>query len=327
MVESEPLERLTEFSASMQRIRQILPILLTLSLLCLAIGAIVHELRAYSLQTVLQSLENISKTRKLTALLLTGVGYSIITGYDLLAFRYIRHSLAWGKIMFTSFLSYAIGNTVGLTLFSGTAIRYRFYRPWGVSSVNIAKIIAFTHLSFWLGMFTVGGVVFLIDPLTLPDILHLPFDSVHPLGVMFLAFAVAYLIISISYKKPLKLGSESIVLPSIPLSLGVMVVSLLDWGVAAGVLYLLLPAHLSLSYWGFFGIFVVAFTAGIISNVPGGLGVFETVIIWLRPPSVSTPEVVGALLAYRGIYFFVPLLVALGLWLIHEIQQHRHRQG
>lgn len=306
----------------MNRIRQILPILLALILLSLAIASIIHEFHSYSLQDLENSLGNIPKSRKLGAIAVTGLGYLVITGYDWLGFHYIRHSLSPYKIIFTSFLSYAIGNTVGFTLFSGTAIRFRFYSPWGVSPVKIAKLIAFTHLSFWLGMLVVGGIVFLVDPLTLPDILKLPFESVRPLGLIFLAIAGFYLGLA-WYQKPLNIRGETIALPSVQLSLGLILVSALDWALAAGVLYLLLPTHISLSYPSFFGIYVLALTAGIISTVPGGLGVFETVLLWLRPPSLSTPDMLGALLAYRGIYYFLPLIVAIILWGISEWQRHR----
>ena len=311
------------FFIMIHRIRQIVPILIILGLLSICFRSIAHELREYSWQQVWQSLMAIPDSQKLAALLLTALGYLTITGYDLLGFRYIRHSLAPAKIILTSFLSYAIGNTVGFTLFSGTAIRYRFYRAWGVTPLQIAKVIGFTHLSFWLGMLAIGGVVFLVDPLTLPSLLKLPFHSVHPLGLIFLSIALLYLLFSLWYHKPLYFRGEALAVPSFGLSLGLMIVSALDWGLASGVLYRLLPSHASLSYPGFFGIYVLALTAGIFSTVPGGLGVFETAILLLRPPSLSAPEMMGALLVYRGIYYFLPLIVALGLWVVHEFQSHR----
>lgn len=206
-------------------------------------------------------------------------------------------------------------------MFSGTAIRYRFYSRWGISPVQIAKIVAFTHLSFWLGMCAIGGVVFLVDPLTIPTLLNLPFKSVHPLGIIFLAIVALYLLASLWYRKPLRIKGEELTVPSISLSLAIVAVAALDWGLAAAVLYRLLPSTMGLAYLSFFGIFVLALTAGIISTVPGGLGVFETVILLLRPPSVSAPAMLGTLLVYRGIYYFLPFLVAIGLWLARELRR------
>ncbi len=309
----------------MRRIRQFIPIIFGLVVFILAISAITHELRTYKPQEIWQSLTMIPKSRKLSAIAFTALGYLSMTGYDWLAFHYLRHFLAPAKIILTSFLSYAIGNTVGFTLFSGSAIRYRLYGSWGVSTVKIVKIIIFTHLAFWLGMFAIGGVVFILDPLSFPQTLNLPFKSVHPLGIIFLGIVAAYFGLSFWRKEPIKIKGEEFVIPSAEISLGLMLVSATDWALAAGVLYLLLPSDMPLSYASFFGIYVLALTAGILSNVPGGLGVFETVILLLRPPSVPAPAVLGALLAYRGIYYFLPLIVALGLLLAHEWQRRYQR--
>lgn len=307
----------------MNRIRQILPVVLSLVLLGLAAWAIRQELKHVSLKDIERSLAAIPTVKKLVAIALTSLGYFTITGYDLLAFRYIQFPLAVPKIILTSFISYAVGNTIGFTLFSGTAIRYRFYTLWRVSQVQITKIIVFTHLSFWIGMLAIGGVVFLVDPLTVPDLLNLPFASLHGLGILFLAITLVYLLFSWCYRKPLRFYKELVTLPSINLSLGLIAVSAIDWSIAAAVLYILLPSHSGLSFAGFFGIYVLALTAGIISTVPGGLGVFETVMLWFRPSSMSASDMLGVLLAYRGIYYFLPFFVAVGLWLIHEWQRRR----
>jgi uncharacterized membrane protein YbhN (UPF0104 family) len=74
--------------------------------------------------------------------------------YDTLAFRYIGHSIAYAKSAFTGFISAAATNTVGLAFLTGSAIRYRFYSPWGVSAIALAQVIAFENISFWLGLFT-----------------------------------------------------------------------------------------------------------------------------------------------------------------------------
>lgn len=300
----------------MQRFRQTTPVILPLILFSVAIWAISQELRHYSLQVMLQHWATLSSSRKFGAIALTGLGYFMMTGYDLLGFRYIRQSLALSKIALTAFISYAVGNTVGFSAFSGTAIRYRFYRGWNIPSTDIAKLVIFTHIIFWLGLFSVSGCAFILDPLTLPKVLHLPLTSVHPLGVFFLSLAIIYFMVGLFWRKPWHIGQETIFFPSIPISLASIILAALDWGIASGVLYLLLPDHSAISYLGFFGIYLVALTAGLISSVPGGLGVFETVILWLRPSDLPASEVLGALIAYRGIYFLLPLLVALCLLLI-----------
>jgi uncharacterized membrane protein YbhN (UPF0104 family) len=177
-------------SSLVRRLSQILPIVLVVILLTISLKTIIHELKNDSLKNIWQYLQGIPPGHKLGALILTALGYLVMTGYDLLGFKYIKQTLSIAKIARTAFISYAIGNTIGFTAFSGTAIRYRFYSHWGISNGKIAQLIVFTHLTFWLGLFAVGGIVFLIDPLTLPKVLKLPFNSVHPLGLVFLCFVL-----------------------------------------------------------------------------------------------------------------------------------------
>jgi uncharacterized membrane protein YbhN (UPF0104 family) len=242
------------------------------------------------------------------------LGYLSMTGYDRLGFYYINHPLALGTIIRAAFISYALGNTIGLTLFSGTAIRYRFYTPAGVGVVDIAKVITFTHLSFWLGMLGIGGVSFLLDPQRIPQLLKLPFLTTKPLGVIFLLLVTGYFFLTLTYKKPIKIGKENIYLPSWTLSLALILLTFIDWILAARVLYLLLPDNYNTSFLGFFGLYVFAMTAGVLSNVPGGVGVFEFIMLRLRPEYVSNAELLGSLIAYRAIYYLLPLIVAF-VWL------------
>jgi hypothetical protein len=304
-----------------QRLSHIGSALLSLLLFALSIWAITQELQKYHIREVWKSLTAISVSHLLLAVGLTGLNYIVLTGYDTLAVRYIRHPLPYPKTALVAVISYAISNSVGLALLSGSAIRYRFYRPWNLSIAEIAQIIAFCNWSFWLGLFAVGGVLFLIEPVEVPALLHLPVTSVHPIGVIFSLVVVSYLFISILSKKPLRVGRLTIPHLPINLCLAQIAITSLDWALAAAVLYVLLPASVPISYPGFFGIYLLAQIAGIISNVPGGLGVFETVMLLLLSPPISSAELFGALLAYRGIYYFLPLSLAALLLGLCEIRR------
>lgn len=307
----------------MTKLRQLIPILFVIILLSISVAAIASELKKYSINSVWQYLQNISQQRKMLALLVTGFGYALMTGYDILGFIHIKQKLSVLKIAFTAFVSYAVGNTVGFTAFSGTAIRYRYYGLWGVNKIKIGELIVFTHLTFWLGLLSISGVVSILDPLTLPSAIKLPFASIHPLGFIFLSLVLIYFIISVTIKHSVTIAGEEITFPKPIISLGTIIVAGLDWGLAALVLYLLLPPNLSMTYIGFFGIYIVALTAGLISTVPGGLGVFETVMLYLRPESISAPQMLGGLIAYRFVYYLLPLIFAVVLILL-EAWEKRH---
>jgi uncharacterized membrane protein YbhN (UPF0104 family) len=295
--------------------------LLTLGILILSLWVLSQELRHYQIREVLHSLTTIPINVLCLAIIGTVASYLMITGYDFIAFCYLKYSLPPGAIVFTALVSYIISNNIGFATLSGGAIRYRLYSHWGVPARIVAIVTAFSNLSFWLGLCAVGGVVFLVEPLTIPKLLNIPFASAHPLGIIFLLLVIAYLTATIFYRRSVSIGKQIFVLPSFGLSLAQILISLLDWALAAGVLYILLPIHDLLSYPGFFGIYLLAMAAGIVSHVPGGLGVFETIVVLLLPGKVNSAQALGSLLIYRGIYYLLPLLVAVGLLAGYEIFQ------
>jgi uncharacterized membrane protein YbhN (UPF0104 family) len=294
--------------------------LLGFFLLGLSLWAIASELRHYDYRDVFKSWAAIPTSRLYWAIGLTILSYLGLANYDSLAFRYIGHALAYPKSVFTGFISAAATNTVGFAFLTGSAIRYRFYSAWGVSAIAIAQIILFENISFWLGLFAVSGVMFLFYPLEIPTQLHLPFLSVRPIGLIFLVLVAAYLVGSLFAGKPLNIRGHEFRFPSLPIALAQLAISCLDWICATAVLYILLPATTALSYPGFLGLYLLAMTAGVVSNVPGGLGVFESIILLLLSSKVSVTAVLGSLLVYRGIYYLFPLVVATGLLGLYEIR-------
>jgi uncharacterized membrane protein YbhN (UPF0104 family) len=104
-----------------------------------------------------------------------------------------------------------------------------------------------------------------------------------------------------------------------PLSLSQIGLSTLDWCLVGSVCYVLLPASSALSYPAFLGIFVLAQVIGLISHVPGGIGIFDTVMLLLLSPALPVSAVAAPLLAYRGIYYVLPLMVAAVLFAAHEL--------
>jgi uncharacterized membrane protein YbhN (UPF0104 family) len=307
----------TPFSVS-----QVISVTVGFVLFGLAIWTISQELKKHPPTEVIQSLNRIPQQYLILAIALVMINYIVLACYDLLAMRYIHRSLPPQKTILAGFISYAVSNSIGFALLSGSAIRYHFYSRWGLSKAEIAQIIAFCNLTFWIGLFAVGGFLFLIEPLAVPSLLHLPFESVHPIGAIFLAIVLIYFLWNLlSHRQSIRIGKWTIPHLSWQLSLTQIFVTSIDWGLAAGVLYLLLPKPTLLSYPAFFGIYLLAQISGIISHVPGGLGVVETVLLLSLSPSISSADLLGALLAYRVIYYFLPLIVAIALLIFNKLSQ------
>jgi len=280
-----------------------------------------HELRVYHIRDILENLKEISSHQISLAIILTVTGYLLMTMYDSLALRYVRHPLPYAKIGFVSFIGYAFSNNLGLSVISGGSVRYRLYSLWGLSLMDITRVITFCSVSLWLGFFTLSGIVFLVEPQILPAQLKLPFHSLHPLGVIFLLIVFVYVLSALKIKRPLRIRDWEFPFPSIPVVLSQILVASVDWTIAGSVIYILLPAMQGFSFFKFLSIFLVAQVAGIASQIPGGLGVFETVIILLIPPDVPRHQAIGALLIFRCIYYILPLLAATFLLGIQELLQ------
>jgi uncharacterized membrane protein YbhN (UPF0104 family) len=307
----------------MRRFTQFLPSLLGVLFLFVSLWAISQELSQYQPSQIWHSLTSISPRAIVLAIAFTFLSCIAFAGYDTLAVQYVRQSLPWYKTALVGVTSIPVSNAVGLALLSGGAIRYRFYAPWGFSAIQIAQIITFCNVSFWLGLFTAGGVLFVLQPVTIPGILHLPFQSVRPIGVIFLSIIGTYLAWNGVSQRSLKLGSWLIPHLSFRLCCFQLAVASVDWILAATVLYTLLPSQPAYPYSGFFSIYFLAQLAGVVSNVPGGLGVFETVVLLLLSPTFSSVVLFGILLAYRVIYYLLPLVIAIIFLVSYEFRQRR----
>jgi len=310
----------------MDRLKRIAPFLkplVILALFAVALRVLQDTLAHYHYHDVIVYLSSLPVDQIVLAVALTLFGYLVMTGYDTLAFEYIRHPLAYRKIALASFIGYAFNNNVGLSGLVGGSLRYRLYTAWRLSAVEIAKVIAFCTISFWLGFVLLGGTLFIAAPPEIPAAVHLPFNSIRLLGIILLLPAIFYFLWIAVRREPVRLRQWEFELPTFGLFVAQFTISALDWIIAAGVLYILLPDSLPMAFTRFLGIFFLAQIAGVASNVPGGLGIFEAVILLFLAPFFSASAILGSLVAFRAIYYLLPLVVATILLATHEILEKR----
>ena len=282
-----------------------------------------HELRLYHFHEIAFALRGVTPGRIWAAAGLTLLSYTVMTGYDALALRYIGRPLRYRNIGQASFIGYAFSNNIGLSMLAGASVRYRLYSAWGLSALEVTQVVAFCTLTLWLGFLALGGLVFLTYPVALPQAFHVPFGSLRLLGLVMLAVVAAYAILSQVKKEPLKVRTWEFRPPSGPLVAAQIGLSMLDWLLAGCVLLVLLGPPVGFSLIGFFGVFLLAQLFGLVSQVPGGLGVFETVAVLLLSAAHPAPEIFAALVAYRVLYYWLPLAVASLLLGGRELWQHK----
>ena len=251
--------------------------LISLALFSTAMVVLHHEIKHYHVRDIIAELRQVRLALLGLAVLLTILDYLVLTAYDALALRYIQYRLGYAKIALASFVGCAFSHN--MTILGGSTARYRIYSALGVPATEVARLVVFCGLTFWLGFFALGGTIFLVEHQGLPVSLHIPFTSAWPIGAIFLAVVLAYLVLAAFRQQPLKVLGWELAIPSMPIFVGQIAIASLDWLLACGVLYVLLPAAVKLTYFKFLSIFMLAQALGLLSYVPGGLGVFEAVIL------------------------------------------------
>jgi phosphatidylglycerol lysyltransferase len=299
--------------------------ILFVALLGAAIWLIHRELGAYHYEDVRRSLAAIPRRQLGWALLLTALSYWTLTGYDVLALRYLGCALPYRRVALASFLGYTFAHNLGASVLSGAAARYRVYSSWEVPLQTIAGLIAFCSLTFWLGALVIVGTALLVEPLQIAGFAHLPPEAGGAAGVLCLAAVSVYLLLTFLRRAPLVIAGWEISLPRPWIAIQQTLLSTLDWAVAAVVLYVLLPPSIAVSFWHFLALFVLAQVLGVASHVPGGLGVFDTIMLVSLRTGKSGAALVGALLVYRAIYYLAPLALATAFMTAHELGRRGER--
>lgn len=306
-----------------QKIIQYAPVLL----FCVALFIIHKELETHEFSGLLKHWNNIPWSVALIACGLTLVNYLLLSLYDVLALRSLGYrTIAYKHILFTSFVSFAISNNTGHAWASGGSIRYRFYQKMGVQGWDIAKISAFLSLTFFIGLMTLGLASIFLAP---PNVLnHIDHSYIFYVPILVCAgFLIAYWTIVLFVKKPIKIKELSIDIPSAKTALLQTLLACSDLILASTVLWVLLKDIPGVSFETFLIIFVLAQLLGLVSQVPGGIGVFEGSFLWLSSNvfASSQPAIAIALVLYRIIYYFLPLLLAGIILVLKDFYQYRDK--
>lgn len=287
------------------RWRTVMMVALALIMLLAAMALVQHDLRTFSFETIIASVSAISPSHILLAIGATALSYVALSAYDYLALRYTDQSPPLQTTIFASACAYAVSNTLG----SGHAVRSRLYSSWGLSTFDVAVIAFVTGFFLCLSGLTLTGLGLLLEASVFEQALHVPAGGTLVVGAAALITVLAGVVYISTGPDVRTLRQITMKRPArrlVGLQWGV---GLIDWVASAAVLFILLPSGSDFSFLAFVPIFVVAHYVGAASGLPGGVGVFEVVILTLTP-SMNAVDTVAALIAYRGIYYLLPLFVA-----------------
>ena len=174
-----------------QQLRQGLSIVVALLLFGVALAVLHHQLSAYHYHDVIRAIRGVPAWQVSAAAGLTALNYTVLTLYDLIGFRFIGTRLSYSKIALASFVGYVFSHNVGVSFLGGSAVRLHLYSEWGLSVVEITKVVALNVLTFWVGFIALLGLGLLVAPLTIPQSLGLPAAAANVIGTVLLAFLYA----------------------------------------------------------------------------------------------------------------------------------------
>lgn len=303
----------------MMNARRLILKLLVAAAVCLAGYLVYRSLGRYSFEEIVGSVKAIPGSRLTSALGFVACSYLCLTGFDALAVRYAGARISYPRTALASFTALSIGHNVGLAALSSGAVRYRFYSRWGLSPEQVAKVIVFCGVTVGLGLVTLAGFALLLRPGSDRNLLGLDRTGAIMLGLACLILPLVYLLICCFVRRRMRLWNWSFEPPQPSLAVGQVVVGTLNFACVAACIHQLLSGFVPIGYLEVASAYVTANIAALISHVPGGLGVLEATMLGILSGAAS----IGALVAFRVIYFFVPLMFGLPLLIASEAYYRR----
>jgi uncharacterized membrane protein YbhN (UPF0104 family) len=273
------------------------------------------------------ALREVPRSSVFAAIGFTALSHLALTFYDYIGVIYIRRRLAYWRVAVAAFMAYSISHSLGFAAVTGGTVRYRMYSRWGFGAVEVAQIMAMAGVTLALGMLLIGGVALLLDGRQVQDWTDLPSAGINALGAAALVIVAGYAVIGFLRREPLRLWGFQLDIPTPRFAALQIALSGTDWLAGAAAFYVLLPAAPHLAFPTFVGVFVIAYMMGTLSNIPGGLGVFESIILITLRQELPTEAIVSALLVYRAVYHLLPLSIGGPAYLLTELRRAGRKTG
>lgn len=284
----------------------------------LAVYMIYRQLSKYTMEELKNSILGIPHKNLIYAGIASFTGYVALSTYDFLALKYIRKKLKAWKWILTGFIGFSVSNNAGHAIVSGGAVRYRFYSRWGVSTGDIVKMITFSGFTYLVACFFLIILGYVMTPEdAFGENSSTRFSTMITAILSAIGLAI-YFWASLYYRKSVIIKGVKFRMPKFSLAVEQTLIGSLDIVMASLVLYSVLICFVEIDFMVFMGAFIIAQVLGVYSQVPGGLGVFELVFSNILPGQDNQAILFGALIAYRIIYYLLPLLISGIVLFIYE---------
>ncbi|WP_235506028.1 lysylphosphatidylglycerol synthase domain-containing protein [Variovorax sp. Root411] len=262
------------------------------------------------------ALQRYSPWLLLAVLGLTTTSHALYGCFDLIGKRHLRHGLPRWRTWAIAVTSYAFNLNLG-SLVGGIAMRARLYARAGLDEATVAQIVGLSLATNWLGYGLLAGGLFAAGIVELPRQAHIGQGALRAVGAMMILLALGYLAAcAVSRKREWIFRGRHLHLPGARIAMMQLVLSTVNWALMGAAMYVLLgqqvPYAITLS------VMLAASIVGVLTPIPAGLGVIEAVYLALLSGEVKQGVLMGAVLAYRALYYLLPLAGGLALYLFLE---------
>lgn len=299
------------------RLGKLLPAFASIAIIAIAASVLWRKLSGIDPSEVAAGFSAIHGSALLLAGLCTAGVLLAIAVYEVQMLRYLRPQAGWQRPFVTALMAFPIGHAVGLGAFSGGAIRYRIYSAAGYGAADIGKLVLLSVMPYGAGLGLLAGVAMLVATAGVAQALHLTELVVTMIGAGLVATHALYTGLVLGRVRPLGSWFPTFELPSPRLTVIQYALGVVEVLCAVAVLYVLLPPAANIGFAAFVAVYVTAVSAGALSGVPAGLGVFESILL-VTLTGVPAESLLGAVLAYRLVYELLPFATGLLLLLAYE---------
>jgi len=277
-------------------------------LILIAAFVLWRALHGLSPALILAAVGRWSGARIATALGLVACGYGLLAANEQFALRWAGARVRIRDGMLASFITYAFANNLGMGVLMGGALRAGVYTRHDVGLTQVAQLTFYGLVTFSMGAAALCGFSFITAPAAAFTALNLSVEGGRAIGVLLAAAPCVYILACLIFRGSITLFGRTLRLPSPALALLQLVFGVCDVAVNGAIVWTLLGSAAP-RYATFLGGYLVSVVAGLLSGVPGGVGVFESVMLTLLP-TVDRASMTAALLGYRLFFYLAPLSIA-----------------
>jgi len=275
----------------------------------LVLGLVARQAVGIDWGEVLQAIKRQSPTTLLVAAGLAALSHALFSSYDLVGRQVTGHGVGPARTLGIAAMCYAFNLNLG-SLIGGIAMRLRLYQRQGVDTATVLHVVGLAWTGNWLGFAAVLGAALLLGSPPMPEGWSWGPAALHVTGAVLVALPVVALLACGRWAgRRLQWRDHHAQVPGWRPAALLIGLATVNWALMGGIVWWLLDGRIG--YGSVTAVLLMAAVAGLVVHVPAGLGVIEAVFVSTLGGQLPRSELLAALLAYRAVYYLLPLAGAM----------------